>query len=177
MAAVDEKLVAALRQATAPQQFAFVVKGATDGALVVGKHIAPKDVADAKKACGGTTVVRGRCHKEEGKLVFEVPEEPAATLEKQIKTVIHRDAGLSLQVEIRVVAGLQLDGEAPPAAPPSAPPASDAAVLFAKRLKALTPAYQKAETSATAAGQQAKLLMDQAKTPFIITLSTTPTPC
>src|SRR5688572_22156050 len=129
---VDTKLVTGLRQAkTSPMFFAFIAKGATDGALLVAKKKIPmKEINEAKAACGGKLVFQGRCVSEEGKMVFEMAKEPPGTLAKQIKTIIHRDAGMNMQVETRVAPDLAEEGESdtaptaqgtPPGAPPTPP--------------------------------------------------------
>ena len=108
MAEVDTKLAATLRQAkSTPMHFAFVAKGASDGTLLAAKIKVPaKQVNEAKAELGGGLIWRGRCFGEEGSLVFEVAKEPPSTLAKQLKTVISRDAGLTLRVEVRVNKGL-----------------------------------------------------------------------
>src|SRR5438046_1728541 len=105
----DTKLATALKQVKqTPLNFAFVGKGTSDGTLLVSKKTIPvTDINKAKAETGGKKVFRGRCIDEGGKLVFELAEEPPSTLAKQLKTVIHDAAGLTLQVETRMVAGLQ----------------------------------------------------------------------
>jgi hypothetical protein len=162
MAQIDTELAAALKQARkAPMSFAYVAKGAEGKLLVARKRPPAKEVAETKKEIGGGTVFRGRCVGEEGKLVFEVPKEPPATLAKQIKATISREAGMALQVEVRVAPDLAEEGEgddvAPTSAPeeaqskqvddrpPVAPPSPDnAAATFKGRLKAVMPVYQQA---------------------------------
>src|SRR5262249_30784021 len=102
MAEVDSKLVAALKQAkTTPMFFVFVAKGNEGKLLVDKKKISPKDAADAKKACGGGTIYKGRCQGEEGKLVFEIGKEAPGTLSALTKKIIKQTAGLTLDVEYR----------------------------------------------------------------------------
>src|SRR5688572_5073721 len=109
MPEVDDKLVKSLRQAkTTPMFFAFVAKGANDGALIVSKKKIPvKEINEAKAESGGKKVFKGRCQGEDGKMVFEVAKEPPGTLAKQLKTVIHRAAGLTMMVETRVAADIE----------------------------------------------------------------------
>ncbi len=132
---MDAKLVAALKNArTTPMCFAFVAKGMNDGILLLNKStIHPKEITDARTTTGGKILARGRCVGEQDKLVFEVGKEPPPTLAKQVKAIIHRDTGMNLAVEFRVVAGMNDDGvvthgvetptqQPPPSAPPPAPP-------------------------------------------------------
>src|SRR5437868_6022575 len=51
-----------------------------------------------------TRGLRCRCLGEQGKVVFELGTEPPSTLAKQLKTVIQRDAGVTLKVEARMAA-------------------------------------------------------------------------
>jgi hypothetical protein len=164
MPEVDTKLAARLRQAKnatrdAPQWFAFVAKGTTDGVFLVGmKKIPAKEVSEVKASSGGKQVYRGRCFGEGDELICEVPREPPATLDKQVKAVIHRDAGLVLKVRFRVAPDLAEEEEegaetapmadkAPPVPPTPVPPPGDAAARFVSRLKTLMPALQKAQTA------------------------------
>src|SRR5207249_4180182 len=92
---------------TTPMRFAFIAKGPTEGRLLLAKKPVPaKEVADARKELGGGQVYRGRCRWEDGQLVFEFPKEPPAALANTIRTIIHRDAGLSVKVILRVAADL-----------------------------------------------------------------------
>src|SRR5262245_38221666 len=105
MAAQDAKLAAALKQArSGPMFFAFIAKGATDTVLLVGKKpIPPKEVNEARSSTGGKLIAKGRCHAEEGKMIFEVGKEPPPTLANQLKATIQRSTGLTMNVEVRVV--------------------------------------------------------------------------
>src|SRR5262249_5164437 len=156
-----------------PMQFAFLGKG-TGGKLLAAKKLAPKVIAETKKAEGGT-LFKGRLFGDDGQLVFEVAKEPPATLAKQLKTTITRDAALMMQVEIRGGAYQEEEEEDPPPAPPppvSAPtsdaaavpatPSSEGAARFTARLKALLPAIQKELASATATGQEIRLRVSDA---------------
>ena len=134
--------------------FALVAKGASDGALLIAKRKpTDKEINEAKAACGGKQLFKGRCRGEEGKLVFELPTEPPAALANQLKTIIKRDAGLSMGVEVRMAAGSDAE-EAPPAA--AAPAASNEAAQFTVRLKALLPRMQQAEKTQPAQALAAK---------------------
>jgi hypothetical protein len=159
MAEINTALAGALKQARkAPMHFAYVAKGAEGKLLVARKKIAAKEIAEARKEAGGGTVFRGRCVGEEGKLVFEVPKEPPGTLAKQLKSTITRDAGLTLQVETRVVADLEEEAEDQDAAASAvAVPAPDLAARFKARLQALSPALAQAQASTSPVSQQVKV--------------------
>jgi hypothetical protein len=111
-ATIDKDLTNAVKAARAgkPMQFALFLKG-TEGQLLVGKRIPPKQIAETKRATGASSVVKGRCVGEEGTLVFYVAKEPPATLLSQFKKRLKDEAGLTCPVEIRVRA----DAEAEPA--------------------------------------------------------------
>src|SRR5438552_8060311 len=95
---LDEELVTALKQAKSKRMyFAAVLKGASDGALLLKKtKIPPADIAAAKKKCGGSAVLKGACFYEDGKYVFETAKDPPATLANALKIIARRDAGLSI---------------------------------------------------------------------------------
>jgi hypothetical protein len=121
MAEIDAKLAAALKQARkTPMNFALVAKGSNAGKLVLSKKkLTATEVSAAKKeAGGGGTVFRGRCVGEEGKLIFELAKEPPATLDKQLRTIITKEAGLTLKVEARRAPDLVDEGEGDSATAP-----------------------------------------------------------
>src|SRR5262245_6445727 len=97
----DPKLAAALKLAKsaskdAPILFTMVPKGTNDGLLIVSKNkISSGDISQAKKKCGGTTHLSGRCFMEDGKLVFEMGKEPPATMAKALKEIMIRDAEMT----------------------------------------------------------------------------------
>src|SRR5262245_46342723 len=99
MPEVNAKLAANLHQAKiatkeAPWWFAFVAKGISEGALLVSRMKIPtKEINEAKVACGGKEIYRGRCFGVGGDLICEIAKSPPVTLEKQVKGIIHRDAG------------------------------------------------------------------------------------
>ena len=101
---LDAELAAGLKQAKGKRMyFAVVLKGGADGALIVGKQkIPPTAIAEAKKKCGGSAVIKGACFGEEGKHIFEVAKEPPATLANALKLIAKRDSGLSIHPECRV---------------------------------------------------------------------------
>ncbi len=133
--AVDAELANALKAAKSkPMFFAFVAKG-TEGKLLVAKAKVPaKEVAEAKKASGGGTVFQGRCVYEGDTLVCELPKEGPGTLAGLIKKTIKNEAGLSMNVTLRVNAALaeseggenqeEAAGAISEAAPPTAPPSA-----------------------------------------------------
>ncbi len=103
-AEIDEDLVTGLKAARSKRMyFAVVLKGGTDGALLVSKQkIPPTEIAAAKKKSGGSAVLKGACFVEDGRYVFEVGKVPPATLSAAIKKIAKRDAGLTLQVDCRL---------------------------------------------------------------------------
>jgi hypothetical protein len=144
MPEIDTELAAALKQARkVPQRFVFVSKGANEGMLLLARKSVPtKEVSEARKKVGGGIIYRGRCGGDDGKLVFEVPKEPPATLANQLRNLIRRDAGLTLPVEVRVASDLaDEEVEAQTEATPSAD-AAQAALL--KRLSALVGPFKEA---------------------------------
>jgi hypothetical protein len=148
---VDQaQLSTALKQAkTIPMRFAFVAKGAEGRLLVEKKKVPAKEVANAKKECGGGTIFAGRCLFEDGTMVFEVPVEPPGTLENLIKKIIKSDAAQTMHVIVRVNPALASEEEdeqhetavpasedAVPSPPP--PPEHDGSAVM-KRLSAMSP--------------------------------------
>ncbi len=104
MSEVNHELLTALKLAkTRAMQFALVSKGPTEGTLLVSKNkIQAKAIAEAKKALGGGQIVKGRCLGDaNGELVFEMAKDPPSSLSRTLKTIIHRDAGLTLKVDAR----------------------------------------------------------------------------
>jgi hypothetical protein len=129
--AVNAELTNALKMAkTKPMFFAFVAKGSEGTLLVEKAKIPAKKTADAKKDLGGGTIFKGRCLFEDGSLVFEVPAEPPGNLAALLKKHIKSDAGLMMDVVVRVNQSLaegeeaesQAEGPTAPEAPPTAPP-------------------------------------------------------
>lgn len=110
---MDKALVDGLKLAkNKPCFFALITKGA-DGKLLVGqKQPSAKDIADAKKEIGGTTVVSGRCLFEAGAYVFETARESPAALSAVVKKVIQKDAGMSIRAEFRVAGAEGAESEA-----------------------------------------------------------------
>jgi hypothetical protein len=85
-----------------PMFFAMVLKGGSDGVLLVDKmKIAPAKIQQAKKECGGSAVVNGLCFGEEGALVFETPKEPGGTWAAAAKKMAQA-AGVSIKPVFRL---------------------------------------------------------------------------
>jgi hypothetical protein len=124
---------------TKPMFFAFVAKGNEGRLLLDPKKVSPKDLAEAKKECGGGAIFKGRTVHEEGELIFEVAKEPPGTLAALIKKVIKTDAAMTLNVTIRVNAELESEeGEhESEEKPPEAPPADADGAAIIKRLNGL----------------------------------------
>lgn len=133
--APDKALFTGLKRAKSARMFfAAVVKGATDGHLIVGKmKVKPAEIADAKKVLGGGKVFRGICLVEDGTHVFELRKEPPPTLAKLLKLCAKNQAALRIRAICRVAQFAEDLGDEPdddldstPAAPPVPPPASAA---------------------------------------------------
>src|SRR5690349_10385202 len=171
MPTVDSDLASALRQAKTKRMFFALIAKGLDGKLLVDKKkISAKEIADAKKECGGGTVYRGRCQGDDnGALVFEVAKEPPGTLAAATKKIIKQSAGLTFKaIEFRVAADVDEEGveqeqetstsaDMPPPAPP--PPPDPALKRFADRLKALAPALRLALATGRPAAEQAQAQM------------------
>jgi len=175
-----------------PMYFALAAKGSEGTLLADKKKIPAKEIDQAKKACRGGSLFKGRCKGEDGTLVFEVGKEPPKTLAALIKKIIKQEAQLSCPVEVRVAADLadeaaaEADGqalpeaataegktaspaaadqeaaEAPPHAPPAPVPGADASDLFKQRLSALMPKIKETLAGAGPAAQAIKLKTAQA---------------
>jgi hypothetical protein len=152
---VDEKLVTALKRAKSatavkPHNFVFVMKGGTDGGLLVSQQkVPPGDIAEVKKSTGGSAVLKGICFGEDGKLIFEMAKDPAATMAPALKKVIKRDANLVYNVECRKGTNPLLAEDAQDTALPVAlktpvKPAESAADEWKRRLADLTPRLKEA---------------------------------
>ena len=113
---LDQELVEGLKAAKSKRcYFALVVKGGADGALVVSKtKIPPAAIAAAKKKSGGSAVVQGMVRYEDGIYVFETAKDPPATMDRLVKTIAKRDAGMTINVNCRKGSDpelLAIDGE------------------------------------------------------------------
>lgn len=110
------KAVSLAKRATAtrPLFFTLVLKGGTDGALLLSrKKSTTQEIKALKEKCGGSVVVRGRCFMEDGKLTFETAKLPSAAVAKVLKMILRRDAGVSLPVEARLASDLVEEEETP----------------------------------------------------------------
>ena len=82
-----------------PYFFVLVLKGGTSGKLLVDRlKIKDDKIGAAKKATGGSVLVRGVCYKEGGKLVFETDKPPLPVWEKLVKDLAKNEAGLTIEV-------------------------------------------------------------------------------
>ena len=101
---LDQDLVNGLKAAKSKRcYFALVLKGSTDGALIVSKvKVPPTAIAEAKKSSGGSAVVKGHCSYEDGKYIFETGKPAATTAAQAVKIIAKRDAGLAIHPEFRV---------------------------------------------------------------------------
>jgi len=91
--------------------FALVLKGGTDGALLVSKtKIPPAAIAEAKKSSGGSAVVEGFVSFADGAYVFETAKDSPATAAQAVKTIAKRDAGLAIHADFRQSTDLEQEG-------------------------------------------------------------------
>lgn len=146
---LDKTLANTLKQATrapagSPYFFALVLKGGTDGRLIVAKGAIPeKQIAEAKKQTGGSAVIKGVCFGEEGTLVFETPKAPAPTWTPLVKRLANEGAGVTIQPVFRQGRDPdQLLDELPAAAE-----AKDGAAAWQARVDALTAQVKAAATA------------------------------
>ncbi|HEV2969685.1 MAG TPA: hypothetical protein VGY55_06825 [Pirellulales bacterium] len=142
-AELDKDLVDGLKAAKSKRAyFALVLKGASDGALILSKtKVPPASIAAAKKQSGGSAVIKGFCQYEDGKYIFETAKEAPATAAQAVKVIVKRDAGMAVHAEFRVNADPELladEGGSTTATPPQAPPAPPDGDLVAQRLHAMT---------------------------------------
>src|SRR5580704_11812654 len=101
---LDKDLAAGLKAAKSKRcYFVLVLKGGTDGALLVSKtKIAAPAIAEAKKKSGGSAVVMGFVSYEDGIYIFETAKVPSATAVQAVKTIVKRDAEQSIKAEFRL---------------------------------------------------------------------------
>jgi hypothetical protein len=126
-AELDSGLVAGLKLAkNARVYFALVLKGPNDGKLILSKTKVPRTaVNDAKKQCGGSTVLKGFCRYDEDTHVFETAKEAPATASQAVRAVAKRDAGSAIKAEFRISTDPELladEAEAPAVVGQAAPP-------------------------------------------------------
>ena len=146
---LDRSLADNLKRATHapadhPYFFALVVKGGTDGQLIVSKgRVSEKQVAEAKKETGGSAVVKGVCFGEDGTLVFETPKLPAPAWTPLVKRLAKEGAGLALKAVFRQ----GRDPDRIPDESPDAPDAKDGAAAWQARVDAVTARVKAAATA------------------------------
>jgi hypothetical protein len=109
---LDKDLVDGLHAAKTKRcYFALVLKGGTDGALLVSKtKIPPTAIADAKKSSGGSAVLEGFVSFADGAYLFETAKIPPATATQTVKTIAKRDAGLAIHADFRMGTDPELAG-------------------------------------------------------------------
>jgi hypothetical protein len=141
-------------KADSPHFFVLVLKGGTEGALLVDrKKIAPALIADAKKRSGGSAVVTGFCYfdRDASEMVFETKKVPAPAWAQVVRKIAQQDAGVSIKARFGLLTNpelIALEGEesqetegqeTPPETGQEAPTGTTPADLFAARAKALEP--------------------------------------
>ena len=147
-AELDKDLVNGLKAAKSKRAcFALVLKGSSDGALIVSKaKVPPAEIAEAKKKSGGSAILKGFCKYEDGKYVFETAKDAPATAAQAVKAIAKRDAGMAINAEFRVSADPELvadEGDSTAAPAPAAQPKPDGAAVI-KRFHAMTADIQNA---------------------------------
>jgi hypothetical protein len=103
-AETEQDLAAGLKAAKSKRcYFALVLKGGADGILIVKKSKVPSpEIADAKKKSGGSAVIKGFISYEDGGYVFDCLKMPSSNVARAVKTIVKRDAELTIKVEFRV---------------------------------------------------------------------------
>src|SRR5262245_51803215 len=124
----DEKLatnikLARTRKKDNPVHFALVLKGGTDGALLIDrKKVAKGEIDEAKKSSGGSAVIRGVCYGGDGGVVqFATAKMPAPAWANAVKKIVSRDAGVMIKAQFVLdndLVDTPEEGEVPPAPPP-----------------------------------------------------------
>ena len=65
--------------------------------LVVAKNkISPAQIGAAKKKSGGSALLQGFCSYADGKFIFELAKEPPGTMGQAIRTIVKRDAEMTI---------------------------------------------------------------------------------
>ncbi len=107
MGQTSSELKTALQNATKapsgkPYFFAMVIKGGVEGALFADRRKVPTKWVDAaKKEFNTSTVVRGLCFGDEGKLVFETAKPGTSSMEAMAKRLAQVQCGLTIKPEFR----------------------------------------------------------------------------
>jgi hypothetical protein len=141
-AELDTELVNGLKSAKSKRAyFALVLKGSSDGALIISKTKVPATaIAEAKKQSGGSAVLKGFCQYEDGKYVFETAKAAPATAAQAVKAIAKRDAGMVVNAEFRVGTDAELladEAGSSTTSPQAAQPKQDGAAVM-KRVNAMT---------------------------------------
>ncbi|HEX3998464.1 MAG TPA: hypothetical protein VHX65_07940 [Pirellulales bacterium] len=168
---LDKDLADGLKAAKSKRcYFALVLKGGTDGAMVVSKTKIPAPaIADAKKKSGGSSIVSGFVSYADGAFLFETAKLPPATAAAAAKTIVKRDAEMSIHAVFRISADPELTAEqgGSPATPSQKPPTLDgrspAESAYNARVNALSADLKKAIASGTTAGNEAKLRFNESQ--------------
>jgi hypothetical protein len=111
MPSVDRDSLALLKEAKTGKRvfFALVAKGGTTGKLLAGKSkVSPTEIGEAKKECGGSAVIQGRCHGENGALVFETVKDTAPAIATLTKKLL-KEAGWMVDCEYRTNSDAESD--------------------------------------------------------------------
>jgi len=111
-AELDKDLADGLKAAKTKRcYFALVMKGSTDGALLISKNKVPAPaIAEAKKKSGGSAVLSGFVSYEDGTYVFETAKDPPGTAAQAVKTIVKRDAGQTIKASFRQSSDPELAG-------------------------------------------------------------------
>lgn len=148
--------------------FVLVLKGGTDGALLVSKtKIAAPAIAEAKKKSGGSAVLSGFVSYADGAYLFETAKLPPATAAQAAKTIAKRDAEVSIHAVFRLSTDPELlasEGVSPETA--KTPPLdgrSPSEAAYQERVKALLEDLKKAIASRTEAGNEAKIRFSESQ--------------
>jgi hypothetical protein len=125
MPGIDEDSVKVLKDAKTGKHvfFALVIKDSTVGALIAAKSkVSPTHIATAKKQCSASTVIQGKCHGDNGTMIFQtVKEAPASAV--TLTTKLLKSANVSTHCDFQVNSDAENDlSPEPPSVPP--PPQS-----------------------------------------------------
>jgi hypothetical protein len=142
----------------APCHFVFVVKGSAAKLFVGLKKPAEKDVAEAKKATGGS-VIRGICFQDGDHLIFQTPTAAQPAWVAVIKKLAKDQAALTISPEFRKkgeddeAEGETTETEQTEGKPDGGKP-DDKGAKFAAKLKEYSPLIKEAIAAKTAGGPE-----------------------
>ena len=111
MPGIDHDTLELLKEAKSGKRvfFALVVKGGTDGKLLASKSkVSPTQIGEAKKECGGSAVIQGRCHGEDHALVFETVKDTAPAVTTVTKKLL-KEASWTVPFEFRINSDAESD--------------------------------------------------------------------